>query len=301
MSSFRARRHPAREADAGARGRAVLPTARAAISARATSAVQWLIDTPERLAGVRALAERSASDAHQRRDRRRPPPRRRAGHRDARAASSRPSPPTRRLAFAGFMGYDPHVAKVPSWARSRASLIQEVRETLPRLRRLRARALPELWNERVTLNGAGSPTLPLYEDDTLLNDLSVGSALVKPTDFDLVTRWHRRRAGALHRDAGPEARRAPRSRARLALAILDWWNPNRPDFFLYGGYWMAQSGRAGRPRTTRPSAAAPTRRSLNGSARSLRRRRLRVPASDPERGRDAAVRRPARRTERCHC
>ena len=32
-----------------------------------------------------------------------------------------------RLEFAGFMGYDPHVAKVPTWARSRASLIQEVR------------------------------------------------------------------------------------------------------------------------------------------------------------------------------
>ena len=38
--------------------------------------------------------------------------------------------------------------------------------------------------EKLTLNGAGSHTLGIYEKDRTMNDLSAGSGVVKPTDFD---------------------------------------------------------------------------------------------------------------------
>jgi len=83
--------------------------------------LQWLIDTPARLEEYRALAERLGRrmrvnveidvGLH------------RGGVADTAALEGIlvgiAANPTR-LELAGFMGYDPHVAKVPSWARSRA-------------------------------------------------------------------------------------------------------------------------------------------------------------------------------------
>ena len=204
--------------------------------------LQWLVDTPERLEEYRGLADRLGRrlrinveidvGLH------------RGGVDDvavlermlARIAAN----PTR-LEFAGFMGYDPHVAKVPGWARSRASLIEEVRTTYRHYVDYVRDRYPQLWNDRITLNGAGSPTYRLYEDDTLLDDLSVGSALVKPADFDLDTLAEHvpalfiatpvLKAGAAARLPGLDA----------LSRLLDWWNPNLArTFFIYGGNWLAR-------------------------------------------------------------
>src|SRR4029079_8942656 len=98
----------------------------------------------------------------------------------------------------------------------------------------------------------------LYERDTLLNDLSVGSALVKPTDFDLDTlaphgparfigtAVPHARTGATHVPALFIATSVLKAGAAARLPgldalsrILDWWNPNLArTFFLYGGYWV---------------------------------------------------------------
>ena len=203
--------------------------------------LQWLIDTRERLDEYRQLAARLGRrmrinveidvGLH------------RGGVQDTatleRILAAIAADPVR-LEFAGFMGYDPHVAKVPSWARSRDSLIAEVHAAYQSYVDYARGRYPQLWNERVTLNGAGSPTYRLYEHDTLLNDLSVGSALVKPTDFDLDTLAPHvpalfvatpvLKAGAAARLPGLDA----------LSRILDWWNPNLArTFFLYGGNWLA--------------------------------------------------------------
>jgi D-serine deaminase-like pyridoxal phosphate-dependent protein len=204
--------------------------------------LQWLIDTPERLEEYRALAARLNRrlrinveidvGLH------------RGGVQDTatleRILAAIAAHPTR-LEFAGFMGYDPHVAKVPAWARSRAALIQEVRAIYRGYVDYTRSHHPALWNDRVTLNGAGSPTYRLYGDDTLVDDLSVGSALVKPTDFDLDTLTPHvpalfiatpvLKAGASARLPGLD----------WLSRLLDWWNPNLArTFFIYGGYWMAR-------------------------------------------------------------
>ena len=127
---------------------------------------------------------------------------------------------------------------------------------------------PQLWNERVTLNGAGSPTYRLYEDDTLLNDLSVGSALMKPTDFDLDTL-------APHVPALFIATPVLKAGASARLPgldwlsrLLDWWNPNLArTFFLYGGYWMAHPVAPAGLHNNALFGRSSNQEMLNGSAR----------------------------------
>lgn len=231
--------------------------------------LQWLIDTPERLDEYRQLAERLGRrmrinveidvGLH------------RGGVEDTaaleRILAAIAADPVR-LEFAGFMGYDPHVAKVPSWARSRDSLIAEVHDAYQGYVDYARRRYPQLWNERVTLNGAGSPTYRLYEHDTLLNDLSVGSALVKPTDFDLDTLAPHvpalfiatpvLKAGAAARLPGLDA----------LSRILDWWNPNLTrTFFLYGGNWLARPVAPPGLRTNSLFGRSSNQEMLNGSAR----------------------------------
>ncbi len=231
--------------------------------------LQWLIDTPERLEEYRALAERLQQrmrinveidvGLH------------RGGVQDSatldRMLAIIASHPDR-LEFAGFMGYDPHVAKVPSWARSRAALIQEVRATYRGYVDYLRTRYPQLWNDRITLNGAGSPTYRLYEDDTLLNDLSVGSALVKPTDFDIDTLTPHvpalfiatpvLKAGAAARLPGLD----------WLSRLLDWWNPNLArTFFVYGGYWMAHPVAPAGLHNNTLFGRSSNQEMLNGSAR----------------------------------
>jgi D-serine deaminase-like pyridoxal phosphate-dependent protein len=145
------------------------------------------------------------------------------------------------LEFAGFMGYDPHVVKLPRIAGTRESLFAAVLERYRMFVEFARGRYADLWHEDLTLNGAGSPTYRLYENDTLVNDLSVGSALVKPTDFDLDTL-------AEHVPALFIATPVLKTSEGLRLPELDalsrftrGWDPNqRRSFFIYGGYWKAK-------------------------------------------------------------
>ena len=85
---------------------------------------------------------------------------------------------------------------------------------------------------KLTLNGAGSHTLKIYEKDRTFNDLSAGSGVVMPTDFDT------------HHLAGHEPA------LFIAAPILKRYqkNPFLEDapaamaqiYYLYGGYWKAK-------------------------------------------------------------
>jgi D-serine deaminase-like pyridoxal phosphate-dependent protein len=203
--------------------------------------LQWLIDTPERLAQYGELAHGLGTrlrlnieidvGLH------------RGGVADLatldgmlRTIAADP----RRLAFAGFMGYDPHVVKVPRVVASRAALVQAVRDTYQGCVDLVRRQHAPLWRDDLTLNGAGSPTYRLYEDDRLVNDLAVGSALVKPTDFDVDTLAEHVPAAFI---ATPVLKVADGLRlpgSDTMSRVVEWWDPNRRrTYFIYGGRWMA--------------------------------------------------------------
>ena len=86
--------------------------------------------------------------------------------------------------------------------------------------------------EKLTLNGAGSHTLRIYERDKTMNDLSAGSGVVMPTDFDTHHLLGNRPALFI---ATPILKRYPK-------------NPVMPNptklmeqiYYIYGGYWKAK-------------------------------------------------------------
>lgn len=143
------------------------------------------------------------------------------------------------LRFCGFMGYEPHVVKVPvgeaTTHRDRAMAVYA------RYIEVARAYLGERWPRDVVLNAGGSPTYQLYDrGDFPMNELAAGSCLVKPTDFDISTL-------ADHAPASYIATPVLKRLDSLEIPGIDLggvqslWNPNRArTFFTYGGYWKAK-------------------------------------------------------------
>jgi D-serine deaminase-like pyridoxal phosphate-dependent protein len=144
------------------------------------------------------------------------------------------------LEFAGFMGYDPHVAKLPSFVGTPSALLDSALGIYQARVDYCKANFTALWHDNLTLNAAGSPTYRLYEGRDLANDISVGSALVKATDFDIETL-------DVHEPALYIATPVLKASEGLKLPGIDsagkflsWWDINQAQtFFVYGGYWKA--------------------------------------------------------------
>lgn len=205
--------------------------------------LQWLVDTPERLREYLELAQ--GQDLQLRINIELDVGLHRGGVTDngmLKAMLDLIAADPQRLRFAGFMGYDPHVVKLPRLLGSRESQLAKVREIYRGYIDYTRREYAALWREEeVTLNGAGSPTFRLYENDDLLNDLAAGSCLVKPTDFDLDTLDGFQPALFI---AAPILKAADGVRLpglETLSPALSAWNPNwQRSYFLYGGRWMAR-------------------------------------------------------------
>ncbi|MFH4039629.1 alanine racemase, partial [Acinetobacter baumannii] len=97
-----------------------------------------------------------------------------------------------------------------------------------------------LWTPQLTLNTAGSPSYRMHEKETLSSEVSVGTAMLKPSHYDLASL-------AEHVPAVYIATPVLKSTGAVQIPALDgksrlfsWWDPNqRGTFFIYGGNWMA--------------------------------------------------------------
>ncbi|MEC7266261.1 MAG: alanine racemase, partial [Pseudomonadota bacterium] len=159
-----------------------LPTRKRAAAARQ---IQFLVDTPQRVMEMRKLARRQKLplrinleiDVGLHR-----------GGMEPGAALGKVLDAlvtTSDLKLTGLMGYEPHLSKIPKlegWrnrARKGAAAVYRAARA-----QLAARYTPaDIAN--MTFNMAGSPTFGLYTSTTHANEISAGSALVKPGDFDL--------------------------------------------------------------------------------------------------------------------
>ncbi len=134
----------------------------------------------------------------------------------------------RHLRMRGLMGYEAHLTGMQASLQHPAvqAVLAAYRGFVQRLQQA------GLDPAALTLNGAGSHTLKIYERDHTMNDLAAGSGVVMPTDFDthhlaahepavfIATPILKRYTGNPFTDQAPENMR------RL--------------YYIYGGYWKAR-------------------------------------------------------------
>ncbi|GAM99974.1 L-gulono-1,4-lactone oxidase [alpha proteobacterium U9-1i] len=197
---------------------------------------QWLIDTPERLTAYIAAAR--ASNAPLRVSFEIDVGLHRGGFVDAQALSAaleiaRAEP---LVQISGLMGYDPHVPKVPDPSGAFASVQRKYSAAVAQLTETLG-----VSADTLTLNAAGSPTYKLHAAGTAGNEVAIGSAFVKPLDFDLNTLTHHEPAAFI---GAPVIKALDRTRlpALEGLGgVFSFYDPNSERaFFIYGGHWLAR-------------------------------------------------------------
>lgn len=205
--------------------------------------LQWLIDNPERLQQYLALAQGLGTrmrinieldvGLH------------RGGVSDVNVLGQMLtliSANPQHLQFAGFMGYDPFVGMgVPGILGSPEELFAKVMLIYQRNVDFTRQQFPALWNDHLCLNTAGSPSYRIHENETLSTEVSVGTAMLKPTHYDLPSLVD-------HVPATYIATPVLKNTGAVNIPALDdqskllsWWDINqRQTFFIYGGNWMAE-------------------------------------------------------------
>ena len=146
------------------------------------------------------------------------------------------------LEFAGFMGYDPFVGMgVPGILGTPQALFEQVMQRYNGHVDFTRQQFAGLWRKGLTLNTAGSPSYRIHEQEQLSTEVSVGTALLKPTHYDLPSLTEHVPAAFIAtpvlKRTGPVEIPALDGKSR----VFSWWDANqRETFFIYGGNWMAQ-------------------------------------------------------------
>lgn len=204
----------------------------------AAGKVQWLIDTQDRLLQYQALANELG--VHMRINVEIDVGLHRGGLPEPAALTpllQTIAGDSEHLSFAGFMGYEPHLTGMRAQLQDPA-----VREVLAIYQGFLDSARTAGFDvSKLTLNGAGSHTLRIYERDQTMNDLSAGSGVVMPTDFDTYHLTDNRPALFI---ATPILKRYDDLKVAgdpWIAEVLSSWNPNmRRLYYIYGGYWKAR-------------------------------------------------------------
>ncbi|WP_353227889.1 alanine racemase [Novosphingobium sp.] len=144
------------------------------------------------------------------------------------------------LHLAGLMGYEPHVAALPTALGVRNGALHAAWDAYARaVEQVRA-VLGAGVAAAMLRNAAGSPTYRLYRDTQVANEVSAGSCLVKPTHFDTDVLAPHVPAAFI---ATPVIKAMDGTRLpglETVGRVQAWWDPNLArTVFIYGGNWLA--------------------------------------------------------------
>lgn len=147
---------------------------------------------------------------------------------------------TERLEFTGFMGYEAHVPYAPPVISSVEKAFDQAMAEYRRFHDFGRRAFPGLFAGAMTYNSGGSKTYRMFPGDLPVNDIAAGSAVVKPSTFEILEN---------HKPALFIAAPVIKKRKGVQLPFLDfaaepirWWDPNMAQsIYLYGGGWAAET------------------------------------------------------------
>jgi len=145
------------------------------------------------------------------------------------------------LVFSGFMGYDPHVVKIPSIIKSVEQAFAESQDIYQSFINRLYKVSPQYKKQNLCFNGAGSPTIALHLNKTVANELSAGSCLVKPVDFDIPSLSAFKPAAYIATPVLKKMQGTTIPATEFAKDIFPLWDSNMEQtFFIYGGKWLAK-------------------------------------------------------------
>ncbi len=139
------------------------------------------------------------------------------------------------LQFSGLMGYDAHVGKIPKILQSTEKTFELSQAQYKKYIKCLANEYQMFNQADLCFNGAGSPTFSLHTKRSICNDISFGSMLLKPADFDLPTLVDFQPTIWI---ATPVLKKLPTTQIP-GLALLEKAPTHKNAVFVYGGYWMA--------------------------------------------------------------
>ncbi|MEQ1439252.1 DSD1 family PLP-dependent enzyme [Fontimonas sp. SYSU GA230001] len=213
----------------------------------AAAQIEWLIDTPQRLAEYRDLSQARRGDGlgpmrinleidvglH------------RGGFRSAQAVAEavREIDTVQSLEFSGFMGYEAHASKIPDvLGGPRGALARAMAFYAECIDAARAAQGARFDADALTLNAGGSSTYQLYDEAAPCNELAMGSGLVMPTDFDKPTLADHLPACFISTPVLKALDRTELPGLEAMTGLFRAWDPNTARaFYLYGGYWLADA------------------------------------------------------------
>ncbi len=143
------------------------------------------------------------------------------------------------LTLSGFMGYEPHLASLPEQNGWRERAKQGAWDFYQKALQLAEKRGFDL--KALTRNAAGSPTYRLWTDSLIANEVSVGSVLLKPTNFDSELLEEHIAASFI---ASPVLKRMK----GIKVPGMEYANKpspyqppeNHDGVFIYGGKWSAE-------------------------------------------------------------
>ena len=213
----------------------------------AATRLRWLVDSEARLADYLAIAEKRGLrlDIAVELDiglHRGGVPDREALRRLLSTVAAHPD----RLRFAGVMGYEGHVPHAPPLGRSSASAqaqaFASAQHALADSIDFVRRNFPTLSQADPLVNSGGSKTFPRYRQggtwQSPANELAIGSAVVKPADFDGELLSALQPALFIAEPVLKRLSPGPLPHAEGIGRLWAWWDRNRRDaLFVYGGGW----------------------------------------------------------------
>ncbi|MFB5651297.1 alanine racemase [Leptospira wolffii] len=153
---------------------------------------------------------------------------------------------SKNLMLSGYMGYEPHVASVPVIFGDKITAMEKsLQESLERYKafvEFGKSSYPDLFGSDLVFNGGGSKTYKFYRKNSgIVNDVSLGSALVKPTDFDVESLDEHNPAVYI---AAPVLKKLKGTTIPFLESVsflFPLWDPNREvTYFTYGGAFLAK-------------------------------------------------------------
>ncbi len=143
------------------------------------------------------------------------------------------------LTVSGLMGYEAHVGKMPTLFNMQQNAWHDVQQIYADSIRVLKEA--GYSPEQLTLNSGGSQTYSFHAKGTVANEISVGTAFVQPSDFDMPSLSQHQAASFIATPVLKVLEHALIPGVEWADGLRRWWDSNTErGYFIHGGHWLAK-------------------------------------------------------------